>query len=93
MVRSLFVALALVACSPAVPEANAPSAEARASQFWPTCSQACERARTCKLDIAKPSQKGAACEDVCTNAQDNGVSFGTRCIVQARDCGAAARCL
>ena len=79
---AIVASLSLIWCSsPGPAPAPAPS-----GAF--TCATACANLRKQGCDEGQPTDAGATCEDVCTNAGDLPVA----CITRAATCDAAENC-
>ncbi len=106
MIKSLFLACALLAQACAVgpspkptPQPEPPSPwdnpppEARDAAPSSGCAAACQRLASLGCQESQPTAKGASCVDVCQNAEDSGViSLGPDCIVHADSCASAKAC-
>ncbi len=68
--RSLFFAVALVACSGTQPPPPTPDADAAA---YPSCATVCNHLRALRCPAGNATQEGHSCEDVCQNIQVSGV--------------------
>lgn len=97
----LYVSLGLAlttACGPTNPPKppdpyEDPDAGPDASRS-PTCAGACARMRDLGCPLGNKTPRGATCEEVCKNVQENnaGAGFDVRCLSTARSCAATSAC-
>jgi hypothetical protein len=80
--------LLVLSCSPTLPR-PAPTPDPGAS----TCDSACTKLRELGCDEAKPTAKGASCEQVCLNVMTSGViAWNLGCRSAVTTCAAADAC-
>lgn len=96
----IFLAVTAIACSPA----PCPPTEPRAGSCAQvvdggapppaTCSGACMNMRVHSCELAKPTPKGASCEQVCETVQreNAGAGFNVSCLSKAKSCVEADAC-
>ncbi len=86
-------ALALVACAPAPSPVSPPVEQADAAQRT-TCATACTNLRMLKCKLAETTPRGATCEKVCQNVQENnaGAGFSTACLSSVKSCSDIDAC-
>jgi hypothetical protein len=89
---ALILAVAVQGCPPPPPPNPPPAPTNDGGVALPGCPAACENMRRLGCDIGKPTARGASCEDVCANAQANGIDFRTSCLASAASCEAAESC-
>jgi hypothetical protein len=86
MMRSIWLAVFLCACSPATPGPKPTPVKGA------TCDDACVNLRRLDCPLGKTTPKGATCEQVCTNAKANAIIYDTACFAGAMSCEAAKGC-
>lgn len=88
MPRTTLVLLMLYACSPSPVN---PTNDAEAT---PNCALACSKMRAMHCPLGQPTAKGASCESVCLNVQQQnmGAGFDATCVANASSCAAADVC-
>lgn len=56
------------------------------------CAAACEHLQQLGCPMGAPTRMGATCEQVCSNAEVNGIDWHTGCLATAPSCSVAGAC-
>lgn len=90
----LLLAMALACTPPTEPDTAEPPEAPDGAPGDDPCGVKCERQRVLGCSGGEPTKAGHSCEEVCRNAQNNGIDLAgdEACVRRAKECAAILVC-